>query len=144
MNLINGGKVSFLAGLTVAQISESWLILGALGVSLGHISAETMGLITLLGSSPSAHRLISPSTNMIIHSHPLYECLAPWFKFFERRQPYREAGQPILPDDAVPLAILFEPGRCSSGISRALRKRGWQVPGVHFHPDLVRAVGVVV
>jgi predicted Kef-type K+ transport protein len=30
-------KVSFLAGLTVAQISEFSLILAALGLSLGHI-----------------------------------------------------------------------------------------------------------
>ncbi len=90
-------RTGFLAGLTVAQISEFSLILGALGVSLGHISAETMGLITLVGLIT-----ISASTYMIIYSHPLYERLAPWLKIFERRQPHREAVQASVPDDAVP------------------------------------------
>jgi Kef-type K+ transport system membrane component KefB len=130
-------RTGFLAGLTVAQISEFSLILGALGVSLGHISAETMGLITLVGLIT-----ISASTYMIIYSHPLYALLAPWLKIFERRQPHREAGQPAVPDDAVPLVILFGLGRYGSGITRALRERGWQVLGVDFNPDLVRARGV--
>lgn len=42
-------RVSFLAGLTVAQISEFSLILAALGMSNGHIDEETLGLITLVG-----------------------------------------------------------------------------------------------
>ena len=130
-------RTGFLAGLTVAQISEFSLILGALGVRLGHISAETMGLITLVGLIT-----ISASTYMIIYSHQLYALLAPWLKIFERRQPHREAGQPAVPDDAVPLVILFGLGRYGSGITRALRERGWQVLGVDFNPDLVRARGV--
>jgi len=129
-------RTGFLAGLTVAQISESSLILGALGVSLCHISAETMGPITLVGLI-----IISASTYMIIYSHPLYKRLAPWLKIFERR-PHREAGQPTVPDDAVPLAILFGLGRYGSRISRALCERGWQVFGVDFNSDLVRACGV--
>jgi len=130
-------RTGFLAGLTVAQISEFSLILGALGVSLGHIGAETMGLITLVGLIT-----ISASTYMIIYSHPLYERLAPWLKIFERRQPHREAGQPTVPDDAAPLAILFGLGRYGSGISTALRERGWRVLGVDFNPDLVRVRGI--
>ena len=58
-------RTGFLAGLTVAQISEFSLILGALGLSLGHINAETMGLITLVGIIT-----ISVSTYMILFSHP--------------------------------------------------------------------------
>ena len=130
-------RTGFLAGLTVAQISEFSLILGALGVSLGHISAETMGLITLVGLIT-----ISASTYMIIYSHPLYERLAPWLKIFERRRPHREVGQPAVLDDAVPLVILFGLGRYGSGIATALRERGWQVLGVDFNPDLVRACDV--
>jgi Kef-type K+ transport system membrane component KefB len=42
-------RTAFLAGLTVAQISEFSLILAALGMSLGHIDETTMGLITLVG-----------------------------------------------------------------------------------------------
>lgn len=126
-------RTGFLAGLTVAQISEFSLILGALGVSLGHISAETMGLITLVGLIT-----ISASTYMIIYSHPLYERLAPWLGVFERRQPHREAEQDSVPDDAVPLVALFGLGRYGNNIARTLRERGWRVLGVDFNPDLVR------
>lgn len=127
-------RTGFLAGLTVAQISEFSLILGALGLSLGHISSETMGLITLVGLIT-----ISASTYMIIYSHPLYERLAPWLRVFERRQPHRETGQDSVPHDAVPLVLLFGLGRYGNGIARALRDRGWRVLGVDFNPDLLRA-----
>lgn len=127
-------RTGFLAGLTVAQISEFSLILGALGLSLGHISAETMGLITLVGLIT-----ISASTYMIIYSYPLYERLAPWLKIFERRRPHREAAQDTMPDDVVPQVILFGLGRYGSGIARTLRERGWRVLTVDFNPDLVRA-----
>jgi len=127
-------RTGFLAGLTVAQISEFSLILGALGLSLGHISAETMGLITLVGLIT-----ISASTYMIVYSHPLYERLAPWLGVFERRQPHGEAAQDSVPDDAVPLVVLFGLGRYGNGIARTLRERGWRVLGVDFNPDQVRA-----
>ena len=89
-------RTGFLAGLTVAQISEFSLILGALGLSLGHIDAETMGLITLVGLIT-----ISASTYMIIFSHQLYERLAPWLQIFERRRPHREGGQGAVPEDGA-------------------------------------------
>lgn len=111
-------RTGFLAGLTVAQISEFSLILGALGLSLGHIDAETMGLITLVGIIT-----ISASTYMIIYSHTLYEWLAPWLKVFERQRPHRELGQGVAPEDRVAEIILFGMGRYGSGIAQALRQR---------------------
>lgn len=126
-------RTSFLAGLTVAQISEFSLILAALGLSLGHISAETMGLITLVGLIT-----ISASTYMIIYSHPLYDRLAPWLKIFERRRTHRETAQVELPDDAVPQIVLFGLGRYGSGITRTLHDSGWRVLTIDLNPDLVR------
>lgn len=126
-------RTGFLAGLTVAQISEFSLILGALGVSLGHIDRETMGLITLVGLIT-----IVLSTYMIIYSHPLYERLAPWLRIFERKRIHREAEQDSVPNDAVPLVILFGLGRYGNNIARVLRERGWRVLGIDYNPDLVR------
>ncbi len=127
-------RTGFLAGLTVAQISEFSLILGALGVSLGHIEPETMGLITLVGLIT-----ISASTYMIIYSHPLYEWLAPWLRVFERRQAHREPGHGLGIEDGVSQVILFGLGRYGTGIARALRDRGCRVLGVDYNPELVRA-----
>ncbi|WP_456379364.1 cation:proton antiporter [Thiolapillus sp.] len=126
-------RTGFLAGLTVAQISEFSLILGALGLSLGHIDADTMGLITLVGLIT-----ISASTYMILYSHRLYEWAAPWLGVFERKQAYREqAGDLAGEEDGVDV-ILFGMGRFGSGIVQELQQRGHRVLGVDFDPDLVR------
>lgn len=129
-------RTGFLAGLTVAQISEFSLILGALGLSLGHINAETLGLITLVGLIT-----ISASTYMIIYSHPLYEWLAPWLNVFERKHPYREVKQEtvLVAEGGNVEIILFGMGRYGFGLSQALRERGCRVLSVDYNPDLVRA-----
>lgn len=131
-------RTGFLAGLTVAQISEFSLILGALGVSLGHIDRETMGLITLVGLIT-----ISVSTYMILYSHQLYERLAPWLKIFERQHTHRETEQNVVPEDGVIEIILFGVGRYGSGIAQALRARGCRVLSVDFNPELVRTGDVM-
>ncbi|MGB5398158.1 MAG: cation:proton antiporter family protein [Gammaproteobacteria bacterium] len=126
-------RTGFLAGLTVAQISEFSLILAALGLSHGHINAETVGLITLVGLIT-----ISVSTYMIIFSQPLYERLAPWLDIFERRHPHREIGQVEDTGDGVTEIILFGAGRYGAGIARALRARGCRVIIIDYNPELVR------
>ena len=127
-------RTGFLAGLTVAQISEFSLILGALGLSLGHINAETMGLITLVGLIT-----ISASTYMIIFSYPLYERLAPWLTIFERKHPHRESGPGVTSEEGAVEIVLFGMGRYGSGIAQALRERGCRVLSVDYNPELVRS-----
>ncbi|MCK5290109.1 MAG: cation:proton antiporter, partial [Candidatus Aenigmarchaeota archaeon] len=70
---------SFLAGLTVAQISEFSLILIALGVKMGHLTGEIISLITLI-----ALITIAGSTYMIIYSNQLYRFLSRYLALFER------------------------------------------------------------
>ncbi len=126
-------RTGFLAGLTVAQISEFSLILGALGLSLGHIDADTMGLITLVGLIT-----ISSSTYMILYSHLIYERVSPWLDLFERKQAYREEAQDRNTQENGYDVILFGLGRFGTRIARELRQRGHRVLGVDFDPDLVR------
>lgn len=126
-------RTGFLAGLTVAQISEFSLIMGALGLSLGHINADTMGLITLVGLIT-----ISASTYLILYSHPLYERISPWLGVFERKRAHREAAQDRDIEDGGCDVILFGLGRFGSGIARELQQRGYRVLGVDFDPELVR------
>ena len=126
-------RTGFLAGLTVAQISEFSLILGALGLSLGHIDADTMGLITLVGLIT-----ISASTYMILYSHPLFERIAPWLGLFERKRAHREEVGGLAADENGVDIILFGLGRFGSGIAGELQQRGQRVLGVDFDPDLVR------
>ncbi len=127
-------RTGFLAGLTVAQISEFSLILGALGLSLGHIDAETLGLITLVGLIT-----ISASTYLILFSHPIYAWLAPWLSHFERRHPHRELelGESSTAAGRMQV-IVFGMGRYGSAIAQVLRTRGCQVLGVDYNPELAR------
>ncbi len=125
-------RTGFLAGLTVAQISEFSLILGALGLSLGHINAETMGLITLVGLIT-----ISASTYMILYSHPLYEFLAPWLTIFDRKNKTNKFEMDKVVGDNSTKVIVFGLGRYGMGIVQALRERNRHVICVDFNPELV-------
>lgn len=73
-------RTSFLAGLTVAQISEFSLIFAGLGLTVGHINAEIVGLITLVGLIT-----IALSTYMILYSYPLFNLLSPLLGVFEKK-----------------------------------------------------------
>jgi Kef-type K+ transport system membrane component KefB len=127
-------RTGFLCGLTVAQISEFSLILGALGLSLGHIGDEDMGLITLVGLIT-----ISASTYMILYSHPLYERLSPWLRPFERKEPFREISHERMPADPGYDVLLFGLGRFGTGIAQGLQARDVRTLGVDFDPEAVRA-----
>jgi Kef-type K+ transport system membrane component KefB len=126
-------RTGFLAGLTVAQISEFSLILGALGVSLGHIDDSVMGLITLVGLIT-----IGLSTYLILYSHPLYERLGTWIQVFERKIPHREEEEDATSGEALhPDVILCGLGRYGSRMAEGLRQRGFVVLGVDFDPEVV-------
>ncbi len=125
-------RTGFLTGLTVAQISEFSLILGSLGLTLGHIETSVLGLITLVGLTT-----IGLSTYLILYSHPLYDRLAPYLGLFERRTPHREAqldGESLSPRVDV---ILVGVGRYGSRIAKGLQRQELAVVGVDFDPQVM-------
>jgi Kef-type K+ transport system membrane component KefB len=131
-------RTSFLAGLTVAQISEFSIIFVTMGISLGHVSQEALGLTTLVGIVT-----IALSTYMILYSHPLYERLQPWLSVFERRLPYRETRVEQQADrEPEPQVIVFGLGRYGSRLLHQLNDRGLRVLGVDFDPEAVDAMRV--
>ncbi len=127
-------RTGFLAGLTVAQISEFSIVFVAMGISLGHIGLQALGLTTLVGLVT-----IAVSTYMILYSHPLYERVAPWLKLFERRNPHREtAGEIQAAQVGQPQALIIGLGRYGRALALRLRERGISVLGVDFDPDAHR------
>ena len=126
-------RTGFLAGLTVAQISEFSLIFMAMGVSLGHVGAEALGLVTLVGLIT-----IAASTYMITYSHQLYALFAPLLGPFERRGTPREReGAAATPKGAFDV-MLFGHGRFGSAIARGLREAGLRTLCVDFNPGELR------
>jgi Kef-type K+ transport system membrane component KefB len=130
-------RTGFLAGLTVAQISEFSIILVAMGITLGHVDADTLGLVTLVGLVT-----IALSTYMILYSHPLYDRLARWLTPFERRRPSREllAAGPDAPTTTAPEVIVFGLGRFGTRLAHGLREAGHAVLGADFDPERTRAL----
>nr|WP_281432261.1 cation:proton antiporter [Desulfatitalea alkaliphila] len=122
-------RTGFLAGLTVAQISEFSLIVAALGLSIGHINEETMGLITLVGVAT-----IFASTYLILYSGPLYQRLAGPLKIFERRNPHRETAIDTLETVPTVDVIVVGLGNYGSSLVAYLLGRGKTLLGVDFDP----------
>lgn len=124
-------RTGFLAGLTVAQISEFSLILAALGLSLGHLDKSTVGLVTLVGLIT-----ISASTYMILYSHELYARLGPYLGWFERKVAHREMDGRMDNDDRVDV-LLFGLGRYGSTLANMLRERDCRLLAIDFDPAAV-------
>jgi len=123
-------RTSFLAGLTVAQISEFSLIVASTGVALGHIAPATMGLVTVVGVVT-----ILVSTYMILYSGPIYEALSGWLKVFERSNPFREAMCNecfVMPGVDMIIAGIGGYGR---ELAEHLLERGRRVIGVDYDPE---------
>lgn len=120
-------RTGFLAGLTVAQISEFSLILAALGLSLGHLDRNIVGLITISGS-----------TYLILYPHPLYQRLAPLLSVFERKHPDREDAFNNGDNDGHPKIVILGLGRFGMAIAESLHKSGQRVLGIDTDPEVIR------
>ncbi|GGK19268.1 cation:proton antiporter [Salinarimonas ramus] len=122
-------RTGFLAGLTVAQISEFSLIFMAMGVTLGHAPGEAIGLVTLVGLLT-----ITLSTYMILYSHRLYAWCEPFVGWAERRDPFREREQ-ALPASARYEVLIFGVGRYGREIAKVLAAHDVAMLGVDFDPE---------
>jgi Kef-type K+ transport system membrane component KefB len=126
-------RTGFLAGLTVAQISEFSLIFIAMGVSLGHIAEEALGLVTLVGLVT-----IAASTYMITYSHHLYPVFGPLLNIFERTGTPREPSEEARPGISRYDVVIFGLGRFGTAVGLRLKNKDLRVLGVDFNPIAVR------
>lgn len=124
-------RTAFLAGLTVAQISEFSLILAAMGMGLGHIDEKTMGLITLVGLIT-----IGLSTYLILYSHQIFNVVSPLLSIFERSV-LRDAPEISTSKDDKFDVILFGLGRYGNNIAKELEGHGRSILGVDFDPSVI-------
>lgn len=74
-------RTSFMAGVTVAQISEFSLILAASGLRIGHITQDAVTVITGVGIVT-----IIASTYLIIHADRIYHAISWMLSIFERKK----------------------------------------------------------
>lgn len=127
-------RTGFLAGLTVAQISEFSIVFVAMGISLGHVDSSALGLTTMVGLVT-----IALSTYMILYSHRLYQRLSPVLGVFERADPHRELVAGGEPGPAGhPDVVVVGLGNYGRGLAQGLREAGLGVLGVDFDPEVTR------
>ncbi len=91
-------RTGFMAGTTVAQISEFSFILIAAGIGAGHIQGELMALVTAMGLIT-----IAVSSYLINFNERIYEFFQPAFRWMEprytlavERKKARKSGQVLL------------------------------------------------
>jgi Kef-type K+ transport system membrane component KefB len=125
-------RTGFLTGMTLAQISEFSLILVTMGVSLGHVNRETLGLVTLVGLVT-----IAVSTYMITYSHQLYSLCESLLSRFERTGTPREPHESGTHHTTSYPIILFGLGRFGTAIGLRLHQRGIKTLGIDFDPAAV-------
>lgn len=126
-------RTSFLAGLTVAQISEFSLIFAGLGLQVGHLNEEIVGLITLVGLIT-----IGLSTYLILYSAEIFSLISPALRIFERKDPSRESRNELIKQQPYDV-IIFGIGRFGSGIAQKLDQHDdVNYLGIDFDPQLVK------
>jgi len=127
-------RTSFLAGLTVAQISEFSLIFAGLGLAVGHITDDIVGLITLVGLIT-----IGLSTYLILYSHQIYEVISPALRIFQRKNPYRDDNQQEYKTQEFDV-IIIGLGRFGTRLSHMLDEHPEiNYLGIDFDPQVVRS-----
>lgn len=120
-------RTSFLAGVTVAQISEFSLILAALGLRLGHIDQSAVALITWVGVIT-----ILLSTYLILHAEKIYRWIHHLLLIFERMR----ASEPLMsPNDLQREIVLIGASRVGSIVLQHLAPKRTLV--VDFDPTVV-------
>lgn len=126
-------RTGFLAGLTVAQISEFSLIFMAMGLNLGHVGTQAVSLVTLVGLTT-----IALSTYMITYSQTLFVWCERYLWPFEKKMANREMLDDVAETGQKFDVILFGIGRYGEAISQRLQDHGLTVLGVDFDPEAVR------
>lgn len=127
MNLLGyNRRTSFMAGLTITQMSEFSLILASLGYQIGHLDQATLSLITLV-----ALITITFSTYIILNAQTLY----PYFSRILDILELRKNNKNRQGDERVYDAILFGHHRIGEDFVKSLRKLAISFVVVDFNPE---------
>jgi Kef-type K+ transport system membrane component KefB/Trk K+ transport system NAD-binding subunit len=121
---------SFLAGLTVAQISEFSLILIALGVKVGHLTNDILSLVTIVGLIT-----IAGSTYLVLYANKIYPYLSKYLGIFERKGKKVDEHRYI--KDGIYDIILFGYDRVGYDILESFKKIKKKFLVIDYNPETI-------
>ncbi len=125
-------RTGFLAGLTVAQISEFSLILASLGMRVGHLSQEVLSLVTLVGLIT-----IAGSTYLILYADNIYPKIANILKTLELLK-RRKTEKGAIGEDYS--SVIFGFDRVGDIFADALTKAEQSFLVVDYNPASIQRV----
>ena len=106
-----------------------------MGLSVGHINEDVVGLITLVGLIT-----IGLSTYLILYSHQIYDVISPALRVFQKKDPYRENKYKLEKPETFDI-IIFGLGRFGSRIADMLDEHPEiSYLGVDFDPEVVNTM----
>jgi Kef-type K+ transport system membrane component KefB len=123
-------RTSFIAGLTLGQISEFSFILVGLGFALGQIPAETVQIITLTGLIT-----IAVSTYFITYCDKIYPLFSPYLKIFEKKSAREKKITKEKPE-----TILFGYNRIGYSMLKSFSKLKKHCLIVDFNPETITRI----
>ena len=121
---------SFLAGLTVAQISEFSLILIALGVKVGHLTNDILSLVTIIGLIT-----IAGSTYLILYANKIYPHLSKYLGIFERKG--KKVDEHRYHKDGIYDIMLFGYDRVGYDILESFKKIKKKFLVIDYNPETI-------
>ncbi len=129
MNLLGyTKKTGFMAGLTVAQISEFSLILIKLGFDVGHLSKDILSMVTMVGIFT-----IAGSTYLIIYAEKVFEKLEKFLSIFELRKNIKIKHR----EPKEYEAIIFGYRRAGPEFAHAFKNSKTKFLVIDFNPDTI-------
>jgi Kef-type K+ transport system membrane component KefB/Trk K+ transport system NAD-binding subunit len=124
-------RTNFLAGASLAQISEFSLIIILLGFTIGQISQEIMSLVVLI-----AIITIGASSYSIYYSHSIFNKLSKLLNLFERENNLDECSKKDSYD-----VILFGYHRIGYKILKTLKEMKLKFVVIDYNPKVILSLG---
>lgn len=124
-------RTSFLASVTVAQISEFSLIVMAMGASLGHVTQNHVALTVIVAAVT-----MTVSTYLILGADRVYLKIKNHLDIFERKL----TSEPVFleKDKFSDHAVLVGYGRAGRAILPVLQKKNFSLIIVDFNPKVYK------
>lgn len=123
-------KTSFLAGLTVAQISEFSIIMIALGIKTGHLDPSLLSFVTVTGLIT-----IGVSTYFIMYGRKIYIKIEKVLSVFERKGDKVDVKKSLGHNNYT--AILLGYNHIGSSLSTSLKKLKKRFLVVDYDPEVI-------
>lgn len=129
-----GNRVSLIPTINLSQISEFALVIGALGISYGHVSEKLVSMIvfTLVITATS-------STYMIQGSHRIFLAINPWLKKLGLKEPYEKESEAEFEKKTILLLGFY---KTASSFVYEIEKRNSplkeKIRIIDFNPDVLR------